>query len=203
MLIGAEALVRLQSETGELIPPFLFIHILEETGLIPKLDLYVFEEVCKFIKSSEENNLPLIRISVNISRCDISDKTFIEKLESIRKSYGVSPKHIHVEITETAIIEGETTIIDAVNQFHKLGYTVEMDDFGSGYSSLNVLKNIDFDVLKLDLKFIRGAINNSRGGTILSSVIRMAKWLQIPVIAEGVETLKQADFLKSIGCNYI
>lgn len=203
MIVGAEALVRWISPKYGMISPADFIPVLEENNLIPKLDTCVFEQACKFLAHSKECNLPLLRISVNISRNDICCEGFVEGLDAIRKKYGVDTKHIHVEITETAAAVGEKEIIDTVKKFHSLGYIVEMDDFGSGYSSLNVLKDIEFDVLKLDLKFISGSIGNARGGTILSSIVRMAKWLKLPVIAEGVETVEQADFLKSVGCDYV
>lgn len=203
MLIGSEALVRWISPTHGFISPAEFIPVLEANNLIPQLDLFVFEHVCKFLRYSIDENLAIARISVNISRCDIATPDFIDRLEIIREKYDVPTKYIHVEITESAAVEGVQVVIDAFKRFHSLGYVIEMDDFGSGYSSLNVLKDIEFDVLKLDLKFIAGTIGNSRGGTILSSVVRMAKWLKLPVIAEGVETLEQADFLRSVGCDYI
>lgn len=202
-LIGAEALVRWISPKYGFISPAEFIPALEEMGLIPTLDLYVFEEVCLFLRKCIDENKALARVSVNMSRNDILCEDYIDRLEKIRQKHDVPTKLIHVELTETAAVAGPNVVIGAIEKLHKLGYTVEMDDFGSGYSSLNVLKDIDFDVLKLDLKFIGGAIGSERGGTILSSVVRMAKWLKLPVIAEGVETIEQADFLKSVGCDYI
>lgn len=202
-LIGAEALVRWVSPKLGFVSPADFIPALEEMGLIPMLDLYVFERVCVFLRNCIDSNKSLARISVNMSRNDIVNEDYIERLEGIRQKYDIPTKYIHVELTETAAMAGPQTVIDSIKKLHSLGYTVEMDDFGSGYSSLNVLKDIEFDVLKLDLKFIGGAIGSDRGGTILSSVVRMAKWLKLPVIAEGVETLEQADFLKSVGCDYI
>lgn len=202
-LIGAEALVRWISPKHGFISPADFIPALEEMGVIPTLDLYVFEQVCQFLRSCIDSNKALARISVNMSRNDIICEDYIERLDALRKKYDVPTKLIHVELTETAAVAGAQVVIDSIKKLHQLGYTVEMDDFGSGYSSLNVLKDIEFDVLKLDLKFIAGTIGNDRGGTILSSVVRMAKWLKLPVIAEGVETIEQADFLKSVGCDYI
>lgn len=202
-LIGSEALVRWISPKYGFISPADFIPALEEMGVIPTLDLYVFEEVCRFLRKCIDEGKSLARISVNMSRNDILCEDYIERLEKLRVKYDVPTKLIHVELTETAAVAGPNVVINAIRKLHDLGYTVEMDDFGSGYSSLNVLKDIDFDVLKLDLKFIGGAIGSERGGTILSSVVRMAKWLKLPVIAEGVETIEQADFLKSVGCDYI
>jgi len=202
-LIGAEALVRWISPEHGFISPADFIPALEEMGLIPTLDLYVFEEVCRFLRSCIDEKKSLARVSVNMSRNDIVCDDYIDRLDALRQKYDIPTRLIHVELTETAAVAGSQIVIDSIKKLHRLGYTVEMDDFGSGYSSLNVLKDIEFDVLKLDLKFIGGAIGSERGGTILSSVVRMAKWLKLPVIAEGVETVEQADFLKSVGCDYI
>lgn len=202
-LIGAEALVRWISPKNGFISPAEFIPALEEMGLIPTLDLYVFSRVCEFLRDCIDNGKTLARVSVNMSRNDIVCCDYVERIEAIRKKYDIPTKWIHVELTETAVVSGMDIVVNAIKKLHELGYTVEMDDFGSGYSSLNVLKDIEFDVLKLDLKFINGAIGSERGGTILSSVVRMAKWLKLPVIAEGVETVEEADFLKSVGCDYI
>ena len=202
-LIGAEALVRWISPEHGFISPADFVPTLEEMGLIPVLDLYVFDCVCDFLKKCIDSGKALARISVNMSRSDILCEDYIDRLDAIRQKYGVPTRLIHVELTETAAVSGANVVVSAIKKLHDLGYTVEMDDFGSGYSSLNILKDIEFDVLKLDLKFIEGAIGSERGGTILGSVVRMAKWLKLPVIAEGVETVEQADFLKSVGCDYI
>lgn len=202
-IIGAEALVRWKHPDRGLISPGIFIPIFEKNGYISKLDFYVFEHACIFLKKSIEQGLPLVPISTNFCRHDIFLTNFAEKLEAIREQYDVPANYLRVEITESAIMGSNDQINEMIKRLHKYGYIVEMDDFGSGYSSLNVLKDIEMDVIKLDMLFLSEETNNTRGGTILSAVVRMAKWLQVPVIAEGVETLKQADFLRSIGCNYI
>ena len=202
-IIGAEALVRWKHPDRGLISPGIFIPIFEKNGYISKLDFYVFEQACDFLKRSSEQGLPMIPVSTNFCRHDIFLTDFAEKLEEIRKKYEVPAKYLRVEITESAIMGSNEQVNEMIKRLHKYGYIVEMDDFGSGYSSLNVLKDIEMDVIKLDMLFLSEETNNTRGGTILSAVVRMAKWLRVPVIAEGVETLKQADFLRSIGCNYI
>lgn len=203
VLIGAEALVRWISPKYGFVSPADFIPALEEQDRISEIDLYVFDKVCRFLRHCIDVNLPLVRISVNMSRSDVLHDDYIDRMEEIRQGYDVPTRLVHVELTESAAISGSQVIIDTIDKLHQLGYTVEMDDFGSGYSSLNVLKDINFDVLKLDLNFISGSMSDERGGTILSSVVRMAKWLSLPVIAEGVETVEQADFLRSVGCDYI
>ena len=202
-IIGAEALVRWKHPERGLISPGIFIPIFEKNGYISKLDFYVFEQACDFLKRCSEQGLPMIPISTNFCRHDIFLTDFAEKLEEIRNRYGVPAKYLRVEITESAIMGSSEQVNEMIKRLHKYGYIVEMDDFGSGYSSLNVLKDIEMDIIKLDMLFLSEESNNARGGTILSAVVRMAKWLRVPVIAEGVETLKQADFLLSIGCNYI
>ncbi len=203
MLIGAEALVRWEHPEKGLISPARFIPIFEKNGFITKLDFYVFDKVAKFIKKSMDNNFSIVPVSVNFSKNDIFLPDFVENLEKIRTSHGVPSKYLRIELTESILIGNNKAINEILRKLHACGYIVEMDDFGSGYSSLNVLKDLDFDVIKLDMLFLENKGGNSRGGTILSSVVNMAKWLHIPVIAEGVETIEQADFLKSIGCNYI
>ncbi len=203
MLMGAEALVRWNHPEKGLISPGVFIPIFEKNGFITKLDLYVFAHVCAFIRKCIDNNLPLVPVSSNFSRHDIFQNDFVEKLEDIRKKYDVPVKYLRVEITESAIVGSSERTNEIIKQLHNCGYVVEMDDFGSGYSSLNVLKDIDLDIIKLDMSFLSMGDENKRGGTILSSVIRMAKWLSMPVIAEGVETVLQADYLRSIGCDCI
>ena len=201
--VGAEALVRWMHPTGGLISPGEFIPIFEKNGFITRLDLFVFEQVCAFQRRSMDAGLPRLPVSVNITRVDIFQPDFIDRLEALRKKYGVPAALIRVEITESAVMGSSEFVSSIVRRLHDCGYVVEMDDFGSGYSSLNVLKDIDFDVIKLDMRFLSETTGTGRGGTILSSVVRMAKWLDLPVIAEGVETAEQADFLRSIGCDYV
>ena len=202
-LVGAEALVRWIHPKRGLIPPNVFIPVFEKNGFITKLDFYVFEETCKFIKQCEEKNIPIVPISINICRNDIYQEGFVESLEKIREKYEVPVKLLRIEITEYAVVDGIKKVNEIISKLHSCGYIVEMDDFGSAYSSLNALKNINLDILKLDMKFLSDDGNNQNGAVILSSVVRMAKWLGFPVIAEGVEQKKQADYLLSIGCSYI
>ncbi len=203
MLVGAEALVRWNHPEKGLISPGVFIPIFEKNGFITHLDLYVFEEVCLFLRKSIDENHSVVPIGTNFSRYDIFLPDFVERLESIRKKYDIPVKYLRIELTESAVFGSSQRANHVIDELHKHGYVVEMDDFGSGYSSLNVLKDIELDVIKLDMKFLHEENSNNKGGTILSSIVRMAKWLNIPVIAEGVEHVKQADFLRSIGCNYI
>lgn len=203
LLVGAEALVRWHHPEKGLISPGVFIPIFEKNGFITRLDYFVFEQACCFIRQCLDKGLRVVPISTNFSRYDIYQPDFVERLEKIRQKYAVPVQYLRVEITETAIIGTGEKINQVIGKLHQCGYITEMDDFGSGYSSLNVLRNVDMDVIKLDMLFFVKNERNHKGGTIVSSVVRMAKWLNLPVIAEGVETVEQADFLRSIGCNYI
>ncbi|MGN0982686.1 MAG: EAL domain-containing protein [Candidatus Limivicinus sp.] len=203
MLVGAEALVRWEHPVWGCVLPGAFIPIFEKNGFITQLDLYVFSQVCVFIRRCLDENLAVPPISTNFSRQDIFLQDFVERLEEIRKRYQVPVKYLRVEITESAVEGSNQFVNQVVKKLHQHGYEVEMDDFGSGYSSLNVLKDIELDTIKLDMLLLKDASDSNRGGTILSSVVRMAKWLKTSVIAEGVETLEQADFLRSIGCEFI
>ena len=201
-LVGAEALMRWKHPVYGMQYPSNFIPVLEKNNLIYKADLHVFELVCKFQKRCIEEDIPLIPISVNMSRYDIYNNEYVDAIEEIRKKYDVPVKYLRIEVTESSAIGGMELVSSVLGRLHSYGYLVEMDDFGSGYSSLNILKDLPVDLIKLDMIFMSGDIGG-RGGTILSSIVQMAKWLDTPVIAEGVETVELADYLKSIGCNYI
>ena len=201
-MIGAEALMRWQDPDEGPQYPSDFIPALEESGRIYDADLYVFAQICKFLRTSFDEKIPAVPISFNVSRYDIGHHDYVDEIERIRKEYGIPVRYLRAEITESSAIGG----IDLVNSFlerlHACGYIVEMDDFGNGYSSLNVLKDLAVDVIKLDMRFLSGEIG-SRGGMIINSIIQMSKWLKTPLIAEGVETVSQAEYIKSMGCRYI
>ncbi len=203
MLVGAEALVRWCHPEKGMISPGRFIPIFEKNGFITRLDFYVFDKAAAFIRRSMDENFSIVPISVNFSKHDIFVPGFVDTLEDIRERHGVPAKYLRIEITESVLMGNNQAVNDILHRLHECGYIIEMDDFGSGYSSLNALKDLDFDIIKLDMLFLENKGQGGRGGTILSSVVNMAKWLNIPVIAEGVETVEQADFLRSIGCDYI
>ena len=201
-IVGVEALVRWKRE-GQFVSPAEFIPLFEQNGFIYKLDKYVWETVCKDIsKWIDEGNEP-IPVSVNISRKDILHDDFIDTLRNLLARYRIDYKYMRLEITESAFAEETGLITKKANELIRLGFVVEIDDFGSGYSSLNTLKDVPASVLKLDMRFFEQTSNIQRAGLVIESTIRMAKWLGMSVIAEGVEEEAQADFLKSIGCHYI
>lgn len=202
-LVGAEALVRWRHPQKGLIPPTVFIPIFEKNGFVYEIDKYVWEQSCIFLRETLNEKIKTVPISVNISRCDIFRGDLVPVILSLTEKYNLTPDLLRLEITESAFAKSEKQIIEIVERFRASGFTVEIDDFGSGYSSLNTLKDVPADILKLDMKFLQGEENSEKGGNIVASMVRMSKWLGMSVIAEGVEFIQQANFLKSIGCNYI
>lgn len=201
-MIGAEALMRWKDPNCGMQYPSDFIPLLERHDLICRADLHVFETVCQFQKRCLDKGISAVPISINMSRYDIYHNNYIDEIENIRRKYDIPVRLLHIEITESSAIGGMELVASVLEKLHGFGYIVEMDDFGSGYSSLNVLKGLNVDVIKLDMRFLSGNVGG-RGGTIISAMVQMTKWLNTPVVAEGVETMEQADYMKSIGCSYV
>ena len=197
-IIGAEALVR-WGKNGTIISPGEFIPIFERNGLIDKLDKYVWEETVKYIRWRMDNRLPVFGISVNVSRIFLSMNSFIDDIISLVKKYDVPSCLLELEITET-IFSNVNLIKDTVQKLRDNGFKVLMDDFGSGYSGLNVLKDVDFDAIKIDLKFF--SRNDKKSQNIIKSVLDIAHAIDIPAIAEGVESQEYIELLKKYGCNW-
>jgi len=202
-VIGAEALVRWNSPERGIISPGLFIPIFEDNGFITKLDRYVWEETCKFIRRQIDNGKKLVPISVNVSRINLYNSEFVQTLRDLVDKYDIPTRLLELEFTESAYVDNPQLMLQTMSNLQEFGFKVEMDDFGSGYSSLNMLKDVPVDVLKIDLKFLSKSENSDKAVIIMSSIIRMAKWLGIPSIVEGVETKEQIDYLKSIGCTMV
>lgn len=202
-LHGAEALVRWIHPEKGIIPPGKFIPLFEQNGFITHLDKFVWEEACRYQRKWLNMGIGICPISVNVSRTDICSMNVAEHFTYLVDKYSLPTSAIHIEITESTYVDNPSLLISSVRHLRDAGFCVEMDDFGSGYSSLNTLKDVPVDLLKLDMKFIESEGREGRGGPILSSVVRMSKWLKLPIIAEGVETQAQAEYLKSIGCIYM
>ncbi|MGL6015591.1 MAG: EAL domain-containing protein, partial [Selenomonadaceae bacterium] len=182
------------------ISPAVFIPAFERNGFIMELDIYIWEIVCRLLRKWIDAGYDPQPISVNVSRLDLYRTDLCDVLNNMVKKYNLDPGLLQLELTESAYTENPQQIIEVTKQLQKMGFPILMDDFGSGYSSLNMLKDISVDVLKIDLHFLDSQDESGRGGNILNSVVRMAEWLKIPVIAEGVETKQQADFMRDIGC---
>ncbi|MEG1345326.1 MAG: EAL domain-containing protein, partial [Acidaminococcaceae bacterium] len=194
-IVGAEGLVRWQHPTKGLIAPDDFIPIFEKNGFITVLDEYVWEEVCKLLARLQKTDKQVLPISVNVSRVDIYNPSLCDKLVALIKKYKLPPALLELEITETSYTDNQKQLIDVVHRLKSLGFIVQMDDFGKGYSSLNMLNDVPVDAIKLDMKFLHDTKVGVRSGNILNFVVNMANWLGMPVIAEGVETLEQVVFL--------
>ena len=202
-IIGAEALVRWKKPDGTLVPPSEFIPVLEKNGFITNLDKYIWEEVCHFLRSLLDRGVRPVPISINVSRVDIYSMNVATFIGNLLRTYQIDPKLLEVEITESAYTEKMDTINEVVNVMRMRGMSVHMDDFGSGYSSLNMLNDVNIDVLKLDMKFLSISENRlGKGVGILEAVVNMARMMGTKVIVEGVESKEQVDFLLGMGCEY-
>lgn len=199
---GAEALVRWKHPEKGMISPADFIPVYERNGIIGKLDQYMWTQACKLLRKWLDEGKDPDPISVNVSRVNLYNPRLVEILNKIITQYKIPAHLLNLELTESAFMEDQELIMRTMSKLHKLGFKIMMDDFGSGFSSLNILKDMELDYLKVDMKFLDTQDFNGRGEKVLTSVVRMAKWLQLPAIVEGVETEEQVDFLKCIGCEY-
>jgi len=197
-LCSAESLARWIDPEMGFLPPDKFIGTLEKTRQIHKLDLFIIEQVCKDISERLKNKLPTVPVSVNVSRLDFEEVDMLEALEEFVDRYDVPRDYIHIEVTESMIVSDADLMEKMIDSFREDGYEVWMDDFGSGYSSLNLLKDYNFDTIKLDMEFLRKF--NDKSKAIMTSTITMAKDIDMYTLAEGVETMEQVDYLRKIGC---
>lgn len=198
---GAEALARWNDPEKGLLSPAEFIPVLEETGRITELDLYVLEQICQDYQMVSKRGYRVIPVSFNLSRKDLLHNDIIERIEAIMARYNVPRELVNVEITESAFVEDVERIGPVLKKLHELGYQIWMDDFGSGYSSLGILKDYSFDEIKIDMSFLSKFDKKARN--IIRSVVTMAKRIGVQTLAEGVETKEQYVFLYTIGCEKI
>ncbi len=202
-MAGAEALIRWNHPKWGLQSPAAFIPLFEKNGFITRLDQYVWDKACAVLQGWEERGLPLLPVSVNVSRADIYNVDLAHILTGLLKKYGLPPSCLHLEITESAYIENPQQIIDTVSHLRRLGFIIEMDDFGSGYSSLHMLQRMPVDILKLDMKFIQSEPVTPVNQEIMRFIMNLAKLMSLDVVAEGVETVEQLERLCEIGCEYV
>lgn len=203
-IVGAEALVRWAHPKLGFISPARFVPIFEQNGFIYQLDKYVWEKVCQQLRADIDEGRTVLPVSINVSRVDFYSPNLVQVFEDLVKKYNIDPRLLELELTESAYVENPQQIIEIIAELQAKGFVILMDDFGSGYSSLNMLKDLPVNVLKIDLRFLSDSkgVENGRADNILDSIVRMAKRLDLLVIAEGVETQKQVDFLRLIGCEY-
>jgi diguanylate cyclase (GGDEF) domain len=198
---GAEALVRWAHPSRGILTPYAFIDILENAGLIYKLDLYIWEKAAQKLAEWKEKGYGSYHISVNISTKDFYIIDIYETFTGLINKYGIAASNLHLEITETTLMTDFEKNMNIIHKLQNVGFRVEIDDFGSGYSSLNMLKDISADVLKIDMGFLRKSENEVKGQDILESIITLAGKIGMDVITEGVETKKQLDMLTMMGCH--
>lgn len=197
-VIGAEALVRWVNKERGIIPPMEFIPLFEKNGFVTRMDTYIWEEACKLIRKWLDEGRRCVPISVNMSRIHLKENTYLSTLNGLIDKYGIPKQYLEIEITESA---EENDVNQGIAKLKDEGYVLLMDDFGSGYSSLNTLKDTKFDTIKIDRMFLQDFIESPRGQRIVEYVIGMAQSIGLDVVAEGVETKQQAEFLLECGCN--
>ena len=202
-IVGAESLVRWNHKTRGMVPPGQFIPFLEKNGFIADLDRYIWREVCIWLRKWIDKGMKPMPVSVNVSRVDIYSMDVVAYFRELIETYDLSPSLIEIEITESAYSEDSDMIKKVVDDLRESGFMVLMDDFGSGYSSLNMLKEVNVDVLKIDMKFLEmNEQNKGKGEGIIEAVVNMANLLGMRIIVEGVETKDQMDHLLKMGGNY-
>lgn len=201
-LVSAEALVRWFHPEKGMISPGDFIPFFEKNGFIVKLDAYVREKVVELLAAVKKQGKRSVPVSVNLSRLELYDPDFCNKLVGLIENYQVSPEYLRLEITESAYTDNPQQLLDTIGVLRKYGFDILMDDFGSGYSSLNMLKEVPVDILKLDMRFLAGNDVFGREASILASIVHMAHDIGMATVAEGIETEEQASFLKKIACEY-
>lgn len=200
-IIGSEALVRWMHPTKGIIPPSDFIPLFEKNGFIEKLDLYVWDKVFNVMARWLENGLEVSPISMNVSRIHLSNRNIVASLTSLIKKYNVPTYLIELELTESLFLSNISVLLDILNDLHDIGFIVSMDDFGSGYSSLSLLKKLSIDVLKIDREFLNETITSIRGEKVIKNIIKLGKDLDMIIVAEGIETESQLNLLKNAGCD--
>ena len=204
-ICGFEALARWRDPVHGMISPGVFVPVLEDAHLSPQLDLYIIERVCQDVVQVRRDipDWELLRVSVNLSRADFRLMDMVQAVEDVRLRYDIARSLLNVEVTEGAQSDDEKFLQGEIARFRAAGYEVWMDDFGSGYSSLNNVKDYVFDVLKIDMNFLRSFDTNPKSAIVIRSIVNMAKELGLHTLAEGVETEAQFEFLREIGCEKV
>jgi EAL domain-containing protein (putative c-di-GMP-specific phosphodiesterase class I) len=200
---GAEALVRWHNQDGKMVTPGNFIPVFEKNGFILELDIYMIRKVCKQLRIWLDKGYHPLPISVNVSRIHFASPSLAEDIRDIVDEYKIPHELIELELTESAFLQSKETLIKTVLKLKKYGFLVSMDDFGAGYSSLNSLKDLPLDIVKLDGELFRITEEVERGLTVIRNTISMAKDLHMNVVAECIETKEQVEFLCTVGCDII
>lgn len=201
--VGAEALVRWRRFDGSMVAPGEFIPLFERNGFIVELDFYVYEEVCRTIRWWMDNNMKTVPVSVNVSRVHLNDEGFISRLKNLVDFYQVPTELVELELTESIFLDNTKAALSTMQKLREMGFGVSIDDFGAGYSSLSLLKDMATDVIKLDKEFFVHDELLQEEKIVVSSIIHMAKQLNMKVLSEGIETRNQTEFLKEMDCDMV
>ncbi len=199
----AEALVRWRTPGGTIIPPDRFIPVFEKKYMIDQLDQYVYEEVCRWLRSLLDSGKQALPVSVNVSRLQFYDQHFVERYVEIRDRYAIPPELLELEFTESIAFDNSKLLLQTVGQLKKAGFSCSIDDFGKGYSSLGLLKNLPIDVLKIDSFFFDEGPDHNKDLVIVEGIVELVKKFDIKTVAEGIESMDQVEYLKRIGCDYV
>ncbi|MDD6190490.1 MAG: EAL domain-containing protein [Firmicutes bacterium] len=201
-MVGAEALARWIHPEWGFMSPGEFIPLFEKNGFIKKFDEYIRDVTCRKIREWIEKGYSMVPVSVNVSRANVYSARFADGFCKMMKKYNLDPMYLHIEITESAYTENVEQIVSAVKNLRENGFRIELDDFGQGYSSLSVLSEMPLDVMKLDMGFVRSNLDRDDDNGIIGDVVNMAHRMSMKVVAEGVETLEQANQLEAMGCDF-
>ena len=203
MLSSAEALIRWIHPDLGFIRPDEFVPLFEGNGVIGVVDHFVWDETAKQIKAWKDKYDFTLPVSVNLSRSDVFDSGLNDRMRSLIEDNGLTYDDIKIELTESAYTENVKGVLEVIGGLQKMGFAIEMDDFGSGYSSLNMLSDMPFDVLKMDMKFVRNIEHSETDRRLVKLILDIAKYLKVKVVAEGVETEGQMQFLRENGCDLV
>ena len=201
MVVGAEALTRLQDEDGNIIPPALFISILENSGKILELDWYVMRFVFAKIREWLNNGKKPIKVSVNLSKLHFYHDNLVGDIISEFDKYHISPEYIEFEVTESVFFEEAQLIINKIEKLRERGFRVSVDDFGAGYSSLNLIGILPVDIIKLDKGFIKNSLGNQKGKYIIKGLISILNEIDMDIVCEGIETKEEEQIVSEFGCD--
>ena len=203
-VFGAEALVRWNYHHEELWMPGKFIPYLEQDGLVSKIDLVVFTKVCEFLAECKDDGIPVHPISVNLSRISLFNDNLVNEMKMVADKYNVDTQYIDIELTESAAYEDSSNLLQIMEQLSNAGFKISLDDFGTGFSALGLLRDMPVDTLKIDKSFVDGILNNSdKDNWLVQDIIQIAKHMEMICLAEGAESREQVDLLKKWGCEYI
>lgn len=202
-MVSAEVLARWKHPKRGMISPAQFIPVFERNGFVVRLDQFIWEKACQFLQEQKEKYGRKLKVSVNISRINFYNPKLFDIIMSLLRKYHLEPDMLKLEITETAYSDNPHQLLETMQQFQSHGLKIMMDDFGSGYSSLNMLKNVPADILKIDMNFVRDLEQSDRAAAIMKNIVNMAKDIGMEIVVEGVETKAQIDFLAGIGCDQI